>query len=171
MSDIIDIGKVMVYGHSLGGATTAHAMLTDKRILGGIDVSGSLFGPVNNLGLDSPFLGVGYALSIEEDPTWFAFYEKLRGPKMTLGVNETTHFSYLDLIFLLTAKKIPEDQMPGYEAVLGTIDGVLMEEILRTIIKGWAEFLFKNSTETLCGVDENFFDVVVVAEDLPGSCE
>jgi len=48
-----------MFGHSLGGATAAAAMLDDQRIKAGVNLDGTLFGPVVNAGLDRPFMLVG----------------------------------------------------------------------------------------------------------------
>ena len=45
-----------MFGHSLGGATAAAAMLEDQRIAAGVNLDGSLVGPVVDAGLDRPFL-------------------------------------------------------------------------------------------------------------------
>ena len=45
-----------MFGHSLGGATAAAAMLEDQRIKAGVNLDGTLFGPVVNAGLDRPFM-------------------------------------------------------------------------------------------------------------------
>lgn len=45
-----------MFGHSFGGATTAAAMHADPRIKAGINLDGSLYGPVTTVGLDQPYL-------------------------------------------------------------------------------------------------------------------
>lgn len=41
-----DPRKVSVYGHSLGGAKAASAVLKDDRVLGGLNFEGTLYGSV-----------------------------------------------------------------------------------------------------------------------------
>ena len=48
-------GPVGVFGHSLGGATAAQLMHDDRRVRAGIDLDGTLYGPVTTAGLDRPF--------------------------------------------------------------------------------------------------------------------
>jgi predicted dienelactone hydrolase len=42
----LDVARTGIFGHSLGGATAATAMLYDARFIGGINLDGSLFGEV-----------------------------------------------------------------------------------------------------------------------------
>ena len=42
------MSSVAMFGHSLGGATAAAAMLEDQRITAGVNLDGSLVGPVVN---------------------------------------------------------------------------------------------------------------------------
>ena len=51
--------KVGVFGHSLGGASSATLMFHDRRFLCGASLDGKLSGPVTEQGLDRPFLLVG----------------------------------------------------------------------------------------------------------------
>ncbi len=42
----LNVSQVAMFGHSLGGAATATAMLSDSRNAGGVDMDGTLYGPV-----------------------------------------------------------------------------------------------------------------------------
>lgn len=55
-SKALNVNKVAMFGHSIGGAATAAAMLKDSRIAGGVAMDGALFGPVVQKGLDRPFM-------------------------------------------------------------------------------------------------------------------
>ena len=52
----LDLHAVGMFGFSLGGATAAAAMLVDPRLRAGVDLDGSIYGPVARLGLARPFL-------------------------------------------------------------------------------------------------------------------
>ena len=45
-----------MFGHSLGGATAAAAMLADPRIRAGVDMDGTILGKVAKQGVARPFL-------------------------------------------------------------------------------------------------------------------
>lgn len=47
----LNVSKVGMFGHSLGGAATAAAMLNDTRIAGGLNMDGALWVPLYNKGL------------------------------------------------------------------------------------------------------------------------
>ena len=51
----LDLARVGVFGHSNGGATAGDAMFHDRRIRAGVNLDGSMLGPVVKRGLDRPF--------------------------------------------------------------------------------------------------------------------
>ena len=88
---------VGMFGHSLGGATAAEAMLLYPRLRAGVDLDGTPFGRVVQEGLDEPF---GIMISARqpgmEDPNMDAFISHLRGPhpfeELDIGHNGYTDF-------------------------------------------------------------------------------
>jgi predicted dienelactone hydrolase len=52
----LDVTKVRIYGHSIGGATAAAAMLGDHRLAGGLNLDGEYYGSVIKQELDRPLL-------------------------------------------------------------------------------------------------------------------
>lgn len=56
----LNVSKVAMFGHSLGGAATAAAMLLDTRIAGGLNTNGALGGPIVQKVLDRPFMFMAY---------------------------------------------------------------------------------------------------------------
>jgi dienelactone hydrolase len=52
----LDLLRVGVMGHSLGGATAAEFCRDDRRCQAGIDIDGALIGPVIASGVDRPFM-------------------------------------------------------------------------------------------------------------------
>ena len=52
----LDLGRIGMFGHSLGGAAAASTMLVDRRVRAGADLDGLLFGQVRTSGLSRPFL-------------------------------------------------------------------------------------------------------------------
>ncbi|HLW75845.1 MAG TPA: hypothetical protein VKS01_02650, partial [Bryobacteraceae bacterium] len=52
----IDLARVGVFGHSLGGATAAEFCSRDSRCRAGIDIDGALVGDVVERGIDKPFM-------------------------------------------------------------------------------------------------------------------
>ncbi len=52
----LDLTRVGIYGHSLGGATAAQFCHVDKRCKAGIDIDGAPYGSVIRDGLEQPFM-------------------------------------------------------------------------------------------------------------------
>lgn len=84
---------VAMYGHSLGGATAAAAMLNESRIIGGVDMDGSLFGPVISQGLSRPFLFFNHENA--SDPTEVELWQRL-GWGLALTLANSTHGTFTD---------------------------------------------------------------------------
>ena len=52
----LDLARVGMFGHSLGGAAAASTMLVDPRVRAGANMDGLLFEPARTRGLSRPFL-------------------------------------------------------------------------------------------------------------------
>jgi predicted dienelactone hydrolase len=118
------MSSVAMFGHSLGGATAGAAMLEDQRITAGVNLDGTLFGPVVNAGLDRPFLLVAsQGQGRDNDESWAKFWANLRGWRLTLQLTDSGHNSFSDLQALVPqtadALSIPPDAVQQF---IGTID-------------------------------------------------
>ena len=56
---LIDPSRIVMAGHSAGGAAAIAAMLADSRIRAGIDMDGATHAPIPDHGLSRPFLFLG----------------------------------------------------------------------------------------------------------------
>ena len=113
-----------MFGHSLGGATAAAAMLEDQRIMAGVNLDGTLFGPVVNAGLDRPFLLVAaHGHGRDNDESWAKFWANLRGWRLNLQLTGSAHNSFTDLQALVPQAagvlNLPPDAV---QQLIGTID-------------------------------------------------
>ncbi|GIH93430.1 alpha/beta hydrolase family protein [Planobispora siamensis] len=128
----LDLSRVGVFGHSLGGATSAAAMHADARIRAGVNLDGAMFGPVLRTGLDRPFLLVGSSgHGRDNDRSWAALWPRLRGWRLQLQLQGSAHSSFTDLQVLLRQHSLglPPEQI---DEMIGTIDGprsVLIQRI------------------------------------------
>ena len=64
--DALRLRRVGMVGHSMGGSTTAEAMVTEPRIVAGVNLDGSMdprYGQAAVTGVDRPFLPMGAGLS------------------------------------------------------------------------------------------------------------
>jgi len=118
------MSSVAMFGHSLGGATAAAAMLEDQRINSGVNLDGSLVGPVVNAGLDRPFLLVANSSQGRDaDETWAKFWANQRGWRLNLQLTGSAHGSFTDFQALVPQTAgvlgLPPDAV---QQLIGTID-------------------------------------------------
>jgi len=93
----LDLTRVGMFGHSLGGATTAEAMAEDRRIMAGIDLDGVLFGAIVDRGVDRPFLFISrQGHSHHTDPTWSRSWAHLTGWHAEVQLAGSGHYSFTD---------------------------------------------------------------------------
>jgi dienelactone hydrolase len=96
----VPAAPVGMFGHSLGGATAAEAMLLYPRLQAGVNLDGTPFGRVVQEGLDEPFgimLGHLPGQPRRPDPKLEAFISHLRGPHRVeeLGI---AHNGFTDFV-------------------------------------------------------------------------
>ncbi|MGW6399755.1 hypothetical protein [Streptomyces sp. NPDC055134] len=122
----LDLGRTGMFGHSLGGDTAAEVMAADHRILAGVDLDGSINGPVATTGLDRPFLLMSNAShGRENDPSWEEFWSHLRGWRRSLRLRASGHQTYTDLSPLMQqldrALPLPPEVVDAITDASGTI--------------------------------------------------
>ncbi|GJC94265.1 PAF acetylhydrolase [Colletotrichum higginsianum] len=147
----VDLDRTIMFGHSLGGATAAAAMLTDPRIRGGLNFDGKLLNPVLQAGLDRPFALVGRPGHVDEDSTWDEFYAGLRGPSALLSVAGTTHASFTDFPTLISSLNLtlPEAAKSLLEGELGTLEYRRVGSVVAKIVEAFAALALENQVASL----------------------
>jgi dienelactone hydrolase len=132
----MDQRRVAMFGHSLGGATTAETMFVDRRVKAGANLDGSMAGRVLTGGLDRPFLLMGSDGHGAADETWEAFWTVLRGPRHRLELRGSGHMSFTDYQVLLPQAGVPPaDLVDGY----GTIEGGRSVRVQRAYLLAFAD--------------------------------
>ncbi|CCE29949.1 uncharacterized protein CPUR_03796 [Claviceps purpurea 20.1] len=149
LSRSMDLEKIIVYGHSLGGAAAASLARADKRVLGGIDLDGQIVEPVRSLGVDKPFLLAGRQNHSAEDATWNQFWPNLRGPRVELAINGTAHASFTDRPLLVSALHLPEQALKGLEGLIGSLPGRCVESIVNDALVGFFDYTLYRKDEGL----------------------
>ncbi len=134
-----DLDRVGMFGHSDGGATTAHAMHTDPRISTGINLDGNLWTPEAAAGSDRPLLQFGKQdLDPFQATTWAALRTNQHGPTLQLHLTGSTHATFHDLAVLVPQAApfigLTPDQI--VEAI-GTIHGQRAVAVLRTYVNAY----------------------------------
>jgi hypothetical protein len=104
-AQLIDPSKVAMAGHSVGGASTIAAIVTDSRVRAGIDIDGATHFPIPDGGLSRPFLFLGRKAQYSPGggaaaATWERDWNHLTGWKRWLVVGGAEHASFTDFVLL-----------------------------------------------------------------------
>lgn len=102
----LDLHRIGIFGHSLGGSTAAQALADDPRLSAGVNLDGLVLGPVRRTGLAKPFLVLGsdYHNMPEDpahplwapDPSWADFLPALTGWHHWLRYRGAGHYRFMD---------------------------------------------------------------------------
>ncbi|KAJ4108661.1 hypothetical protein NW768_012193 [Fusarium equiseti] len=131
----VDKSKIVALGHSLGGASAAVAILSDRRICGGMNMDGQIFEPALSRGLDKPFFLVGRPNHSKEDSTWNKFFSSLQGIKKMITVEGTVHGSFTDYPQLIQALDLPTSASKVVQPLVGTANPSVLENSLsKTVV-------------------------------------
>ncbi|MCJ1388500.1 hypothetical protein MMC18_001347 [Xylographa bjoerkii] len=123
--------KVPMFGHSLGGATMATAMMNDPRIIGGVNLDGTFFGSVIDQGLGDPFLLFGHeGKNQSTDSTWADIWPHLGGWKLELMLDGAQHATFTDLPLLLEVLDLTGKLPPDVAGLVGTLPGTRALEVI-----------------------------------------
>jgi predicted dienelactone hydrolase len=103
----IDMKKVGVAGHSLGGATAAQFCHDDPRCVAGIDIDGMPFGSVIRDGLDQPFFFLTSDHSKESSSETHTVEKNIEsiydhvpaGKRWEMTITGANHFTFSDQMF------------------------------------------------------------------------
>jgi hypothetical protein len=139
LAEVLDLSRIGMYGHSMGGATAAWAMLDDRRIRAGINLDGAMYGPVLTAGLDRPFLLMCSQLNdLTDDPSWAQTWAHLRGWHKELRLANSAHNSYTDLQSLVPQAAATIGFPPStVEQLVGTIDPARSVLAVRTYLRAY----------------------------------
>jgi dienelactone hydrolase len=107
LTGTLDLTKVGMFGHSMGGSAAATTMAADPRITAGLNLDGNLTYPDGSLmpvathGLDRPFLLLGKDGPTDTGPGWQAFLASTPGWARELTLRGSQHASFTDAEALL----------------------------------------------------------------------
>lgn len=138
----LDLSRIGMAGHSLGGATAAAAMFGDRRIDAGINLDGSLFGSVVERGLDRPFM-VMTSPRNEADRSVRKFLSRSTRQHVALTLAGSEHITFSDLPLL-------RGVLPAqFTESLGSIDGVRAIAIQRAYLLAFLHAHLRGTDEPL----------------------
>ena len=135
-SQRLDLTRLGVFGHSLGGATAAQVCLIDARCKAGINIDGALAGDVVQKGLITPFMVIQHDMGSCSDTDCRSFQHDVhailhtipQGESYHLSVQGTEHFNFSDLAIL------PASQDLRFLGDLGNINGERGLQITRAYV-------------------------------------
>ncbi|MGW0002986.1 alpha/beta hydrolase family protein [Nocardia grenadensis] len=140
----LDLSKVGMFGHSLGGSTTAQAIHDDPRLRAGANLDGPILGSVASDGLDRPLLMLAsgnYPWS--DDPGWQPGWPNNTGLKIPLRMEGTEHMSFCDqqaiLPQLAAAGLLPADTVTR---TVGGIDPDRSIDLQRDYLRAYFDAAF-----------------------------
>ena len=164
----LNVQKVAMFGHSLGGAATAAAMLNDSRIAGGIAMDGTLYGPVVQEGLDRPFMLMAHTNHTrvagngtgDADSSWFDFWSNLRGFKLDIILANSLHYTFSDLPIVLETLGIVPNATIATNLQVTNLNGSRALKIVTTYVTAFLDMVLKDETSPLLeGPVEEFPEV------------
>lgn len=157
--------KVAVFGHSLGGAAAAEAMLFDERLVGGLNLDGTFFGDVVEKGLDRPFFIFAHdGKNLTTDPSWEAIWPKLTGWKREFMLADSAHYTFSDLPDVISVLGFGGMLPSEAGEILGSIDGARALNIVTTYVASFFDWVLKRKQSCILdGPDEEFPEVTIGA--------
>ncbi|OKJ15911.1 alpha/beta hydrolase family protein [Kitasatospora sp. CB01950] len=162
LREALDLRRVGMLGHSLGGATTAATMLADGRITAGASLDGGAAGPVVDAGLDRPFLVVDTLGKggMESNPALRAFWSHLRGWRLHLTVRGAAHQSFGDDVLILPLIAPLLGMSPAdLEYEVGTIPGHRAQAFQRAYPRAFFDLHLRDRGRLLDGPSPDFPEV------------
>ena len=150
LAGALDLGRVAVIGHSLGGATSAH-LLNDPRVRAGANLDGGIFGPPLWDGSDKPFLfflGQGHDTTL--DPTLHDLWVRLHGFRAAVNLRDSGHLSFTDFQALIPQLAGPAGFTPEQVAgFIGTIDPAASVRTVRAYLRSFLDLTLRHHDDGL----------------------
>ncbi|MBX6383438.1 MAG: lipase [Microbispora sp.] len=138
--DRIDLSRVAMAGHLIGGAGAVAAMVRDSRVRTGVDLDGVTYARIPKGGLSRPFMFIGSDRPAgERDRTWSRDWRLLTGWKRRLVVSGAEPRSFTD--YPHTAGAL--------QPVYGTLPAARAAEITRTYVAAFLDRHLKGRRQPL----------------------
>jgi pimeloyl-ACP methyl ester carboxylesterase len=160
----LDNSNAAAFAHSLGGAAIISLLDNDTRIVGGMNLDGSVFGPGVQTDTEKPVLLFGHeGKNQSTDSTWAALWPHLKGWKIELELIGSEHYTFSDFPLIV--------QMLGGLGVLpaeiqdliGSIEGNRVMRILGAYVVNFLNMVLKGgSGGLLTGGSSEFPEVKIV---------
>jgi hypothetical protein len=140
----LNVSKVAMFGHSLGGVAAAAALLNDSRIAGGLNMDGSMWGPVVQKGLDRPFMLMAHTYHTRaNDSSWFDIWPNLRGWKLDIELANSLHYTFSDFPIVLQTLGIVPNATTANKLHLTDLNGSRALKIVTTYVTAFLDMVLK----------------------------
>ncbi|CEJ83030.1 hypothetical protein VHEMI03062 [[Torrubiella] hemipterigena] len=164
--DKLRIKRTVFIGQSYGGAAAAESILADKRIAGGVNLDGMMFGPAVKQGINKPFLifdSDGH--NSTSDQSYADFLAAMGKNHPDVWVREVTvkgsgHGSGYDMPIIgdVTGHR---DNQELVDIMYGGISGSRMKVMLQRYLGDFIEFaLHSKGPGVLAGPNKDFPEVI-----------
>ena len=171
-SSRLNFSHFLLYGHSLGGATAVTTMSSDWRVVGAINLDGSLWGQVISDGVQCPVLLFAHqGKSLTTDPSWKKMWlNTAHTTKVELQLYNSTEGSFTD--FPLLAETIGGGRIPdGLQGLIGQLPGTTVNEILNGCMGRFFQFSLNYASMPVMANNGTISPHVAVLEEVvDGRC-
>ncbi|WP_214317504.1 alpha/beta hydrolase family protein [Nonomuraea sediminis] len=131
---MVDLKRIGMVGHSIGGNAAATTMVADRRVRAGVNMDGTFYAPVTPTKQAFLLLGTESEHSPGKDETWDRDWKSLHGWKRWLTVKNTDHASFEDLPVLQAQLGLPGASQAAAERAM---------EITRTYVGAFLDLQLK----------------------------
>ena len=166
-SSHFDFSRFLLYGHSLGGATAVATMSLDQRVVGSINLDGSLWGQVVSHGVECPVLLFAHqGKSLTTDPSWQKFWRNTgHTTKVELQLHNSTEGSFTD--FPLLAETLGGGRIPdGLQGLIGQLPGTMVDKILDGYMGHFFQYSLSQASMPVLRSDSTISPYVAVLEEV-----
>ena len=155
---ILDLNKIGIFGYSKGGVAAAHACLSNTKYKAGINLSGFMFGDIEDENIKVPFM------NIESEESWCVNCEP---------INDIIYYSAEDDVYMVQVKGATHGNFTDLSAykdyittdfnnLLGSIDGSFFHRIQSEYILSFFNIYLKDFKSNLLTEHTDHYDEVRV---------
>lgn len=154
----VDMEHIGAFGHSFGGAASAEASVTDKRIKASIDIDGYLYGVQKSPQKPLMFIMSQHGqngIDLLESNKIHDFYNSINKDRYIIEIPKAAHFSFTDntLFFSPILKAM---------GIYGTINGERGLQITNSYIATFFDKYLKNVDSNLLDQKQSYYPEVKV---------
>jgi len=148
----LDLGRVGIFGHSLGGDTAIEAMWHDRRLKAGINIDGGSYGRLlgsgNRESLNQPFLVMSHDGA---DDALRLFYQRLKTNAYQLTLKGSKHTTFMDFGLLLPvfSANSRTEAKPQIKLAIGSIEPQRATKIISAYTLAFFDQYLKDKNEPL----------------------